>query len=73
MTVKTVAPCQQTGRRGYNETLAGAVWVIALRRWDAPPGVFAAAVVFGAVLIIHAAVVQSSTIHVFPQHEIPPE
>jgi hypothetical protein len=45
-------------------------WATALRRWGAPRGIFAAAVVFGAVLIIRAAVVQNSTIHVFPPHEI---
>jgi hypothetical protein len=39
-------------------------WATALRRRDAPPGVFAAAIVFDAGLIIHAAVV-----HNFPQHE----
>jgi hypothetical protein len=38
--------------------------VTALRKWGVPPGIFAAAVVVGALLIIHAAIVQGSTIAV---------
>lgn len=39
-------------------------WVTTLRKWGLPPSVFAAAVVFGALLIIHAAIAQGSTIAV---------
>ena len=39
-------------------------WVTTMRKWGLPPSVFAAAVVLGALLIIHAAIVQGSTIAV---------
>ena len=39
-------------------------WVTAMRKWGVPPSIFAAAVVIGALLIIHAAIVQGSTIAV---------
>ncbi|MGD9543813.1 MAG: AI-2E family transporter [Methylocystis sp.] len=37
-------------------------WASAMRRWGVPPGVFAAAIVFAALLIIHAALAQGSAI-----------
>ena len=39
-------------------------WASAMRRWGVPPSAFAAAIVFGALIIIHAAIVQGSTIAV---------
>jgi predicted PurR-regulated permease PerM len=39
-------------------------WASAMRRWGVPPSVFAAVIVIGALLIIHAAIVQGSAIAV---------
>jgi len=39
-------------------------WVTALRRWGIPPAAFAAVIVLGALVLIHAAIVQGSVVAV---------